>query len=227
MPVKWVISPARALAYKPFGSRRSQSSSGVSQNTSKKSRPASLATCRANARCSSSGLIAGTSTTWPESARSVATWASLRRFSARSAIEKPRSALRPWRRLSPSRTYAGTPFSSSFCSTSIATDDLPDPDRPVNHTVRPFDSRSSAVHSDSWRTVFGLAVRAVTYGQDHARRDGAVGVRVDQDERTGRRVAAVLVEQQRHLVRNEIRPSSLSLSAVADLSRCRVLTSSR
>ena len=41
IPVKWVISPARALAYKPFGSRRSQSSSGVSQNTSKKSSPAS------------------------------------------------------------------------------------------------------------------------------------------------------------------------------------------
>ena len=35
--------------------------------------------------------------------------------------------------------------------------------------------------------------------QDHAGRDGAVGVRVDQDERTGGRVAAVLVEQQRHL----------------------------
>ena len=89
-------------------------------------------------------------------------WASRRWFSARSAMEKPRSALRPWRRLSPSRTYAGVPFSSSFCSTSIATDDLPDPDSPVNHTVRPFDNRSSDVHSDSWRTVLGLAVRAVT-----------------------------------------------------------------
>ena len=30
------------------------------------------------------------------------------------------------------------------------------------HTVRPFDSRSSEVHSESWRTVLGLAVRAVT-----------------------------------------------------------------
>src|SRR4029079_7485502 len=63
IPVKWVISPARAFAYSPFGSRRSQSSSGVSQNTSKKSRPAPGVPPRASARCSSSGLIAGTRTT--------------------------------------------------------------------------------------------------------------------------------------------------------------------
>ena len=38
MPVKCVISPARALAYSPLGSRFSHSSIGVSQNTSTKSK---------------------------------------------------------------------------------------------------------------------------------------------------------------------------------------------
>ena len=83
------LTRSRLGVQAPSGSRRSQSSSGVSQNTSKKSSPASVATRRASSRCSSSGLIAGTSTTWPESASRVATWASLRRFSARSAMENP------------------------------------------------------------------------------------------------------------------------------------------
>ena len=39
IPVKCVISPARALAYSPLGSRCSHSASGVSQNTSTKSKP--------------------------------------------------------------------------------------------------------------------------------------------------------------------------------------------
>ena len=93
----------------------------------------------------------------------------------------------------------GRPFSSSFCSTSMATDDLPDPDSPVNHTVLPFDSRSS----DGAQRFVAHRVRARRargdVGQDHARGDGAVGVRVDQDERAGCGVAGVLVEQQRHL----------------------------
>src|SRR3954471_2925316 len=227
IPVKWVISPARALAYKPFGSRRSQSSSGVSQNTSKKSRPLSFVTFRASARCSSRGLIAGTSTIWPESARMAAIWASLRWFSARSAMEKPRSAFSPCRRLSPSKTYAGVPFSSSFCSTSIATDDLPDPDSPVNQTVLPFDSRSSEVHSESCRTVLGLPVPAAQKGRIIP---AATVPLVFGSIRMNEPVAALRLYSSSSSgtwVRNEIRPSSLSLSAVAVLSRCRVLTSRR
>jgi phosphoadenosine phosphosulfate reductase family protein len=42
--------------------------------------------------------------TTPASARSAATWPTRRRFSCRAARSKPRSPVRPWRRLSPSST---------------------------------------------------------------------------------------------------------------------------
>ena len=50
------------------------------------------------------GDTSATSTTTPASASSADTSAVRRTFSARSSAEKPRSPLRPWRRLSPSST---------------------------------------------------------------------------------------------------------------------------
>ena len=109
----------------------------------------------------------------------------------------------------------------------MATDDLPEPDRPVNHTVLPLDSRSSAVTSFWCRTVLGLAARAARRREDHARRDGAVGV---GSIRMNEPVAALRLYSSSSngtWVRSVMRPSSLSFNAVALLSRCSVLTSSR
>ena len=97
----------------------------------------------------------------------------------------------------------------------------------MNHTVRPFDSRSSALHSDSWRTVLGLAVRAVTNGRIMP---AATVPLVCGSIKMNEPVAALRLYSSSSSgtwVRSEMRPSSLSLSAVAVLSRCNVLTSSR
>ena len=60
---------------------------------------------RTRSRSARYGLITGTSATRPASAISRATSPTRRTFSVRSAAENPRSALSPWRTLSPSSTY--------------------------------------------------------------------------------------------------------------------------
>jgi hypothetical protein len=66
-----------------------------------------------------------------------------RMFSLRSFSENPRSLFRPKRTLSPSSRYAARPRWRRCCSRAVATVDLPEADRPVNQTVKPFCLRSS------------------------------------------------------------------------------------
>ena len=97
----------------------------------------------------------------------------------------------------------------------------------MNHTIRPVLSRSSEVHRESWRTVLGLEVRALTLGRIMP---AATVTLVFGSIRMNEPVAAMRLYSSISsgtCERSEIRPSSLSFSAVAYLSRCRVLTSSR
>ena len=79
-----------------------------------------------------------TSVIIPESAKSLETSPMRRMFSSRPSGEKSTLELRPWRMLSPSSTCAILPFWNSACSSVYATVDLPEPDRPVNHSTQPF-----------------------------------------------------------------------------------------
>lgn len=109
----------------------------------------------------------------------------------------------------------------------MATDDLPEPDSPVNHTVLPLGGRSCAVTSDLCRTVFGLGVRAET---SRNTMPAATVPLVSGSMRMNEPMLALRVYSSSSngtWVRSETRPSSLSFNAVAVLSRCRVLTSSR
>ena len=84
------------------------------------------------------GEMKETRQTTPASAKSLDTSPILRMFSSRSANENPRSLFNPWRTLSPSRTYAGTPLEIKYSSSFMAIVDLPAPERPVNQTVQPL-----------------------------------------------------------------------------------------
>src|ERR687898_3288401 len=143
--------------------------------------------------------MTGTSATTPASANSRATSPTRRMFSVRSAVEKPRSMLRPCRRLSPSSKYAERPAATSARSTSTATDDFPDPDSPVNQTVAPSDGRSSRPIPPRCQTTF-LVTDSGDLGraQDDAGAHRVVGDLVDQDEAAGGAVAAVLVVKKKH-----------------------------
>jgi hypothetical protein len=106
---------------------------------------------------------------------------------------------------------------------------LPDPDSPVNHTVRPLDSRSSAHTSDWCRTVLGLAV-LLAAGVVSRTMPAATVPLVSGSIRMNEPVAEFREYSSSSsgcCVRSVMRPSSLSFKAVADLSRCSVLTSSR
>src|SRR3954447_12879264 len=203
MPVKFGSSPALALAYRPFGSRRSHSSSGVDTHTSRKRRPARSWTARAAARSAAKGDTRETSATTPASASSAATSAVRRTFSARSAAEKPRSPLRPWRRLSPSSTYAARPAPSSRASTALASVDLPEAGRPVNQTVAPGCPsasqrwpRSSSRCCQTTSEERGGSAATVGGIGEHAGAHGLVGLLVDEDERAGLPVDGVRVVEQ-------------------------------
>ena len=100
MPVKFLILPALARAYSPFGSRRMHSSSGVSTKTSMNS--PSGTSSRTMLRSARNGEMKEHSTIMPASTNSLATSPTRRMFSTRSASVKPRSRFRPWRTLSPS-----------------------------------------------------------------------------------------------------------------------------
>ena len=101
--------------------------SGVSTKTSTKRSPAASWAARTRSRSARYGLITGTRATRPASAISRATSPTRRTFSARSAAENPRSALSPWRTLSPSSTYVARPSASRRPATASASVDLPDP----------------------------------------------------------------------------------------------------
>ena len=118
-------------------------------------------------RSSSKGQISAISARTPDSANMRATSPARRTFSVRSWSEKPRSALSPWRRLSPSSRKAGRPLLTKASSTAEARVDLPAPDRPVNRSVPPGGpsaaKRSARESRPPWRTTFGLAwVVAIT-----------------------------------------------------------------
>ena len=74
----------------------------------------------------------------PVSSKSLQTSAIRLIFSARSSAEKPRLELRPVRILSPSRTLQRKPLAANACSNAEATVLLPEPESPVNQTVRPL-----------------------------------------------------------------------------------------
>src|ERR687897_1136086 len=143
--------------------------------------------------------MTGTNATTPASANSRATSPTRRMFSVRSAVEKPRSALRPCRRLSPSSRYAERPAATSARSTSTATDDFPDPDNPVNQTVAPSDGRSSRAIPPWCQTMFSVTDSGdLGRAQDDAGAHRVVGDLVDQDEAAGGAVAAGLVGEKKH-----------------------------
>src|SRR6478735_5014737 len=101
-------------------------------------------------------------------------------------------------------------MSSRSRSVWTATVDLPEPDRPVNHTVAPPNSvaanRSVRATSPGCQTTLGL-VRSVTCGttsgaslrgpDDHPGRHRLARRFVDQHEAPGVAVAPILVEEQR------------------------------
>merc|ERR1719454_2308092 len=80
----------------------------------------------------------------PASLNSAATSDARRTLSPRSSAEKPRSRVRPVRRLSPSMlyTFLALTKSSSF-SSALQMVVLPAPDSPVIHSVAPFCPRAS------------------------------------------------------------------------------------
>lgn len=75
--------------------------------------------------------------TIPPSAIILATSATLRIFSSRSAWLNPRFLFSPVRMLSPSRPYAGMPRDTRNASNSKAIEVFPAPEKPVNQTVHP------------------------------------------------------------------------------------------
>src|SRR5690606_13128918 len=85
-PVKLASWPDRALRYSPFTSRDSATSSGVSTKTSTNSPSANIS--RARRRSARNGEINDTSTIRPASVISLATSATRRMFSTRSASVK-------------------------------------------------------------------------------------------------------------------------------------------
>jgi len=135
-------------------------------------------------------------------------------FLGTSAMLKPRSAFQALAQVVAVENVAGTLFSSSFRSTNIATDDLPAPDKPVNHTVRPR-GRCSAVTNELCRTVFGLAACAET---SRNTMPAATVPLVSGSMRMNEPVLALRLYSSSSngtCVRSEIRPSSLSFNAVA------------
>ena len=93
MPVKFVSSPRRALGRGPCGRGASATASGVSTKTSMNS--PSPTSSRAIRRSARKGEMNDTSTISPASTISVATSATRRMFSTRSASVKPRSLVEP------------------------------------------------------------------------------------------------------------------------------------
>src|SRR5207253_5352419 len=113
------------------------------------------------------------SATMPASVNSFATSPMRRMFSVRSAGEKPRFLLRPWRTLSPSSTKACTLRSQSAFSSATAMVDFPEPERPVNQTValrcplrRSRSARVTAPWCQTMLVAFCSAMRAVLIGRD-------------------------------------------------------------
>src|SRR5438876_12128326 len=106
----------------------------------------------------------------PASVNSFATSPMRRMFSVRSAGEKPRFLLRPWRTLSPSRTKACTLRSQSAFSSATAMVDFPEPERPVNQTValrcplrRSRSARVTAPWCQTMLVAFCSAIGPVLY----------------------------------------------------------------
>jgi len=141
MPVKPRISPRRALAYRPFGSRRSQVSKGVSTNTSKKHSGPTM--FRISSRVSRYGLTAAHTATPPWRTISEATNPMRRTLVFRSSRLKPSSLERFVRTTSPSSSVTWRPCSSSRTLSISAVVVLPAPLNPVNQTQRPWASRSA------------------------------------------------------------------------------------
>mmetsp|Transcript_6970 Transcript_6970/g.16233 ORF Transcript_6970/g.16233 Transcript_6970/m.16233 type:complete len:208 (-) Transcript_6970:440-1063(-) len=101
-PVKFLMRPCATFLYSPFGSRALTTSSGTSMNTSRKGRPRLWCIARAASRSLRYGEMRVTIVMTPASLKSAATSAARRTDSPRSAAEKPRSRVRPVRKLSPS-----------------------------------------------------------------------------------------------------------------------------
>src|SRR5581483_9591316 len=135
-PVNSGISPARALAYRPFTSRRSHSSTGVATCTSTNG-PNSSTRERALRRASAYGEIADTITAAPARVSREATQPMRAMFASRSSFEKPRPCERCVRTTSPSSRSTSRPRRSSCGATSSEMVVLPEPESPVNHTVKP------------------------------------------------------------------------------------------
>ena len=108
---------------------------GVRTKTSRKS-PISA---RALSRMRLYGEMNAVSTTTPFRVSSLATKVTRSMFLSRSSFEKPRSRVRLCRTTSPSRRSEWMWRSCNSSCTRVATVVLPEPERPVNQTVTPFD----------------------------------------------------------------------------------------
>ena len=180
--------PARALAYRPFGSRSSHTASGVSTNTSTNAQPGGLVGARARSRSARYGLITGTSTTSPASAIRAATSPIRRTFSRAVGRREPEVGVEPVAHVVAVEDVGGAAGLEQAVATASASVDLPDPDSPVNHTVAP----ASPWRSQRRRPIDGGAVPGDVAGRsrrgerDHAGGDRLVGHLVDQHEAAGR-----------------------------------------
>src|SRR5512145_2650914 len=120
---------------------------------------ASPISLRTRSRSSRNGEMNAVSTITPASTNSLAASPTRRTFSLRSASEKERSPHRPWRTLSPSSTKVRQPRKCNSSSTACASVDLPEPERPVNHSTQlawPFCASRRRRVTVAWcHTMFG------------------------------------------------------------------------
>ena len=72
----------------------------------------------------------------PASTISLEVSPTLRIFSTRSTLVNPKSLFSPCLILSPSRVIVWRPIACNFFSKTLAIEDFPEPDRPVNQTKR-------------------------------------------------------------------------------------------
>src|ERR1700753_294355 len=181
MPVKLRSRPARALRYKPFTSRASACSNGVSMKISKNSPGAII--WRTISRSARNGEMKALITIRPASVMRRATSPTRLMFSMRSASVNPKSRFKPWRTLSPSSMKVWRFMRYSFLSTKLAMVDLPAPDRPVNHNHAGLLILER--HALLARHIDCLPVdvlRAAQGEMQHAGSHGGVAQLVDEDE---------------------------------------------
>src|SRR6202171_3890239 len=143
---------------------------------------------RAISRSDRNGEISETSAITPASTNSRATSATRLMFSIRASLVKPRSRLRPWRRLSPSSNVVWRPRSARRLSTRLAMVDFPAPLSPVSQSTQ------GRCH---FRRLPADIGRAAQREIDHSRGRDAVAEAIDQNETAEIAIVAIGLADQR------------------------------